>query len=144
MFTLQNPRYYPSATRLIWFGLVLACALFCGCHSNPQIAAYPPPPDRGERQVYAVNYETAWVAALGAAQMDDVILVDSDKNSGHIWAKRPVSAENFGEHINIWVRTVATNATSVQVVSRRNLPPGVLSEYWEHLVLLNIKSMVEQ
>ena len=143
MISMQNTQNWSGANCPVWFGLMLACAVLCGCHSNPQTAAYPPPPDRGERQIYAVNYETAWAAALGAAEMDNVELVDSDKNSGHIWAKVPVSAENIGQQVNIWVRTVSTNATSIQVVSRRNPPIGGLSERCEHLVLLNVKSLVE-
>ena len=144
MSALENRKDYSQGTWPVWFGLLLACALCWGCHSNPQTAAYAPPPDRGERQVYVINYETAWEAALGAAQMDDLLLVDSDKNSGHIWAKVPVSAENIGQTVNIWVRSVSTNETSVQVICHRNHPIGGLSQHSEHLVLLNFKSLVEQ
>lgn len=144
MFTKQIQGCSRAMPRAVWAGLILGLVILCGCHSNPQTAAYPPPPDRGERQVYVINYETAWEAALGAAQMDNLLLVDSDKSSGHIWAKVPVSAENIGQTVNIWVRSVSTNETSVQVISHRNPPIGGLSQHCEHLVLLNFKSLVEQ
>ncbi|MDB6021127.1 MAG: hypothetical protein JWQ04_984 [Pedosphaera sp.] len=127
------------AVRLVCLG---ACLLLAsGCSTTKSACDQG---QAGTQHVFRSDYTTIWTAALSAAEMDDLCVVDSNKATGHILAKRGIGMTTFGERVQICVRPLTPDGTSVQVVSRHLGPPVLSYPNWEKPVLKNIATMVDE
>ncbi|MDB6016953.1 MAG: hypothetical protein JWR19_1442 [Pedosphaera sp.] len=103
--------------------LFLAALLFllvAGCSTPGSVAKME---GRGTRRVFNDGYNPVWNAAIGAAQLDDLRILDSDEYAGYISVRRAMGTTTFGENISIWVRNISPTETEVEVVSRHSGPP---------------------
>jgi hypothetical protein len=109
--------------------------LMAGCSTPAKVSQME---GRGKVQPYNAPFERVWDAAVSAAQMGDLSVLETDKSRGYISAKRGVQLETFGENVGIWVREVSPNLTEVEVVSRQAGPPVLFWRNWEKRILANI------
>ncbi len=109
--------------------------LFSGC-STPQTVSHMQ--GKGTKEVYDAGFDRVWSAAIAAAQVGDLQILDADKSRGFILAKRGIQPESFGENVAVWVRILSPTQTEVEVVSRQAGPPVVLVRNWEHRILNSI------
>jgi hypothetical protein len=115
-------------------GLVLVL-LFSGCSSPKTVAQMQ---GRGTQMVYNAGYDRVWSAAVAAAQMGDLYILNADKTFGFISARRGLHPESFGENVAIWVHSVSPTQTSVEVVSRQAGPPVLSVRNWERRIQSSI------
>lgn len=120
--------------------LILACALITAGCSTP--ASVTKMEGQGTRRVFAQGYDPVWNATVGAAQMNDFYILDSDQATGFISARRYMSPTSFGENVAIWVRPVTRAQTQVEVVSRRSGPPVVPAQNWDQRIFLSITTLL--
>jgi hypothetical protein len=94
----------------------------------------------GTRELYDAEYNRVWAAAVAAAQMGDLYILNADKTTGYIAAQRGWRPESFGENVGIWVKAEGPGRTEVEVVSRQAGPPVLILRSWEHRILASISA----
>lgn len=117
------------------FFSLLAMALLCGCRS-PDAAVKRE--GKGSKWTYAAGRQEIWQAALNACRVGDLRLKSANNTNGLIEAYTPARLESWGEYVAVWVRPLATNATEVEVVSRRVGPSDIFQYNWERPILTSI------
>ena len=114
---------------------VALLTLFSGCATQKQVSRME---GRGTRAVYVADYNQTWRAAVDAAQMGDLEVINADRDHGYIGARRTIHPHTFGENVGIWVRQRAANQTEVEVVSRQSGPPVAWLKNWENEIQRSI------
>lgn len=118
--------------------LALALALIvCGCSSTSSVARKQ---GRGTQQVYRAPFDQVWRAAVDAAQIGELEILNANREQGYIAAKRGVQKETFGENVGVWVSRVSPTETQVEVVSRQAGPPVLWLKNWENEILRAIEA----
>jgi hypothetical protein len=117
--------------------LLLWILLSAGCSSPRSVANLA---GHGTSQVFDADFDQVWSAAVACAQSDDLYILNADKSTGYISAKRGWRPETFGENIGIWVRKTGPQKVEVEVVSRQAGPPIIALRNWEHRLLGNISA----
>jgi hypothetical protein len=117
--------------------LALFAMIFSGCSSPESVSRLQ---GRGTQQVYEADFDRVWSAAVAAAQVGDLQILNADKTHGYISTKRGLEPETFGENVGIWIRTVSPTQTEVEVVSRPAGPPVLELRNWEHRILNSISA----
>ena len=101
------------------FALLLSSLLF-GWSTQTSVAKLK---GRGTSQIFDAGYDPVWHAADAAVQMNDLRILNTDKASGYISAKRSMSVTTFGENVAVWVRELNPQQAQVEVISRPAGPP---------------------
>lgn len=118
---------------IIQMTALAAClAAAAGC-STPQTVAEQR--GQGSRQVYSAPFNAVWRAAIDAAQLGDLQIIETDRDAGFISSRRGVRIETFGENVGIWVTPLSENQTEVEVISRQAGPPKLWLKNWEDEIL---------
>jgi hypothetical protein len=115
----------------------LAFLLATGCSSPKSVAKMK---GQGTREVYDADYDRIWKAAVAAAQMGDLYILNADRDAGYISAQRGWRGSTFGENVGIWIRKVSPTKTEVEVVSRQTGPPVLAIRNWENRILTSIEA----
>lgn len=108
---------------------LIATISFIGCSTPKRVASLQ---GSGTKRVYAADFDPVWRSAVDAAQQDGLQIVDSDRASGYIDARRTVRLHTFGENLGIWIAPAGPDSTSVEVVSRQAGPPVAWVKNWEN------------
>ena len=121
---------------------MLACLLLAaGCSTPKSVAKME---GAGMRRVFDAQFDPVWTAAIAAAEMDDLRVLDSNKATGYISARRAMSPATFGENVGIWVRALTPVRTEVEIVSRQSGPPLFILGPSDRPLLKRIAIMVEE
>ena len=104
----------------------------CGCSTTSSVAKKQ---GRGTQQVYRAPFDQVWRAAVDAAQIGNLEILNADREQGYIAAKRGIQKETFGENVGLWVTRISPTETRVEVVSRQAGPPVLWLKNWEHEIL---------
>jgi hypothetical protein len=115
--------------------LAVLALVLCGCATQRQVAQLK---GHGSRQVFRAPFDQVWRAAVDAAQMGELEIVNADRNTGYIASRRGIQVETFGENVGIWVSRLSPTETEVNVVSRQAGPPKFYLKNWEHEILTTI------
>lgn len=108
---------------------ILALALFvCGCSTTGSVAQKQ---GRGTKQVYKAPFDHVWRAAVDAAQLGDLEILNASRDKGYIAARRGIRVETFGENVGLWINRLSPTETEVEVVSRQAGPPKFYFKNWE-------------
>src|SRR3954451_1994587 len=114
----------------------LAIALFLtGCATQKQVAGMQ---GHGTKQVFNAPFDSVWKSTVDAVPQNGLEILNVDRNSGYIAARRTIRVHTFGENVGIWVAPVSPAETSVEVVSRQAGPPVVWLKNWENEVLRSV------
>src|SRR4051812_24952865 len=114
----------------------LAIALFLtGCATQKQVAGMQ---GHGTKQVFNAPFDSVWRSTVDAVPQNGLEILNVDRNSGYIAARRTIRVHTFGENVGIWVAPVSPAETSVEVVSRQAGPPVVWLKNWENEVLRSV------
>ncbi|HWF17819.1 MAG TPA: hypothetical protein VG754_01045 [Verrucomicrobiae bacterium] len=136
----QNLHQLPGRITGLLF-VLLAAGFVAGCTSAKTVAKSE---GQGARRTFHVSYETAWMASRGAIADNDLRVIDLDRRKGSILAKRDIGMTTFGENVGVWVRRVAPELTSIEVVSRHVGPPVLPGQGLEKPILDNIATMLDE
>lgn len=110
-----------TVTALVLLGL-------CGCSTTRSVSQLQ---GHGNKVIYNAPFDATWRAAVDAAQLGELRVIDANRDTGYISAKRGVQVETFGENVGIWVTREGPNQTGVEVVSRQAGPPVLWLKNWE-------------
>jgi hypothetical protein len=117
--------------------LVLILLVTDGCSSPQSVSKMQ---GHGAKAVYDAGYDRVWSAAVASAQMGDLYILNANKATGYISAKRGWRPETFGENVGIWVHGLSPSQTQVEVVSRQAGPPVLVLRNWENRILASIRA----
>ncbi|MDB6031595.1 MAG: hypothetical protein JWM16_1933 [Verrucomicrobiales bacterium] len=106
----------------------LAMLALVGCSTTRTVSQMQ---GHGDKVVYNAPFDATWRATVDAAQMSNLQVVDANRDTGYIAAKRGVRLETFGENVGIWVTREGPNQSGVEVVSRQAGPPVLWLKNWE-------------
>ena len=109
----------------------------CGCSTTSSVAQKQ---GKGSRQVYPAPFDQVWRAAVDAAQIGNLEILNANREQGYIAAKRGVQKETFGENVGLWITRVSPTETQVEVVSRQAGPPVFWLKNWENEILRTIEA----
>src|SRR5687768_11598062 len=96
--------------------LIALVVLASGCATSRQVSNME---GRGTKQVFRAPFDQVWRAAVDAAQMGELEIINADRSRGYIASRRGLQVETFGENIGIWVKTLSPTESEVEVVSRQ-------------------------
>jgi hypothetical protein len=113
-------------------GISLLVLIVCGCSTTSSVAKKQ---GQGTRQVYGAPFDQVWRAAVDAAQISNLEILNANREQGYIVAKRGLQKETFGENVGVWVTRVSPTETQVEVVSRQAGPPVLWLKNWENEIL---------
>jgi hypothetical protein len=106
----------------------LMVLVLCGCSTTRTVSQMQ---GHGNKVIYNAPFDPTWRATVDAAQLSDLRVIDANRDSGYIAAKRGLRVETFGENVGIWVTREGPNQTGVEVVSRQAGPPVLWLKNWE-------------
>ena len=118
-------------------GLLGLAFIVSGCSTTSSVAKKE---GNGTKQVYRAPFDQVWRAAVDAAQLGDLQILNASREQGYIAARRGVRAETFGENVGLWVKRMSPTETQVEVVSRQAGPPVFWLKNWEHEILRTIEA----
>jgi uncharacterized protein with gpF-like domain len=113
----------------IFIGVLALAFVVWGCSTTNSVSTKQ---GRGTQQVYRAPFDQVWRAAVDAAQLGDLQILNADRSKGYISAKRGIQAETFGENVGLWITRVSPTETQVEVVSRQAGPPVFWLKNWEN------------
>jgi hypothetical protein len=116
---------------LITSVMALTVAALCGCSTTRTVSQMQ---GHGNKTVYNAPFDATWRATVDAAQMSDLRVIDANRDTGFIAAKRGLRPETFGENVGIWVTREGPNQSGVEVVSRQAGPPVLWLKNWEKAI----------
>ena len=114
-------------TMIAGIGLALIL-IVSGCSSTKSVSQMQ---GQGVKEVYNASFDAVWRAAVDAAQLGDLRILNADREHGYIAAKRGIRVETFGENVGMWVTRVSPSQTQVEVVSRQAGPPKLVIKNWQ-------------
>jgi len=106
--------------------IVLAIMQGCATLSDAKSAK-----GAGSAKIYNASQETVWQAILPILHGAGLDVVSQNKQEGHILAQRGLSMFSYGEHVAIFVETIAKDQTRVEVVSKKALVTNLFATNWE-------------
>ena|SRR5437867_2769831 len=106
-----------------------------GCSTTKSVAHMQ---GQGIKQTYNASFDPVWRAAVDAAQIGDLRVLDANRERGYIAAKRGMRPETFGENVGIWITRVSPSQTQVEIVSRQAGPPKFVIKQWEQDIFRSI------
>jgi hypothetical protein len=109
-------------------GMLALAFVACGCSTTSSVAGKQ---GKGTKQVYRAGFDQVWRAAVDAAQIGDLEILNASRDQGYIAAKRNIQKETFGENVGLWVTRISPTETQVEVVSRQAGPPVLWLKNWE-------------
>ena len=115
-------------------GLALLLAA-SGCSTSKSVSQMQ---GQGIKQTYNVAFDPVWRAAVDAVQIGDLRVLNADRQTGYIAARRGMRPESFGENVGLWVTRVSPTQTQVEVVSRQAGPPKFAIKNWQKDILRSI------
>ena len=107
----------------------IVAILLAGCATKRQVAEME---GRGDRRVYHASFDQVWRAAIDAAQISDLEVVEANRATGYIAAQRTAQVHTLGENLGLWVRRVDPVRTEVEIVSRQAGPPVLWLKNWQN------------
>lgn len=117
--------------------LLALTLLVSGCATSRQVSEMK---GRGTKHVFRAPFDQVWRAAVDAAQIGELEVLNADRSRGYISSKRGLQIETFGENVGIWVTTLSPTETQVEVVSRQAGPPKFWLKNWEDEILRTIEA----
>lgn len=110
-----------------------------GCSTPNSVAQMK---GQGARRTFDMRYDDIWTTVKVVMVMDDLRILESDKTTGYISARRGMGESTFGDNVAIWVRHISPTRTEVEVVSRRSGPPVPFAKNQEQTILKWIEAVL--
>jgi hypothetical protein len=120
--------------------VALVCLLLVtGCSTPKSVAEME---GRGPSHVFNAGFDPVWNAAMAAARTNGFEIINANRVTGYIGARRGVGPTTFGENLGIWVRGITPVQTEVGVVSRHAGLTILPLRNWQQPVLKSVATMV--
>lgn len=98
-----------------------------GCSSLSEITKLE---GEGKKNIYQKNIDVIWPIVILSINDLGIPIIETNKESGYVLAKRGVSVGSYGENIAIFVKKQNDSVTSVEIISKRRLATTVFATDW--------------
>jgi uncharacterized protein YceK len=102
-------------------------AAISGCSSLSEITKLE---GEGKKNIYQKNIDVIWPIVILSINDLGIPIIETNKESGYVLAKRGVSVGSYGENIAIFVKKQNDSVTSVEIISKRRLATTVFATDW--------------
>jgi hypothetical protein len=109
----------------IFFLSILLTAV--GCSSLPEIRNLE---GEGKKKTYQKSIDEIWPIVILSVNDLGIPVIETNKESGYVLAKRGMSVGSYGENIAIFVKKQNESVTSVEIISKRRLATTVFATDW--------------
>ncbi|MGH1398039.1 MAG: DUF3568 family protein [Alphaproteobacteria bacterium] len=84
----------------------------------------------GIKMVYSASYDNTWDASIAAIAATNGKIVEQDQKQGVIAASYGVTAFSWGERVALFLKTLTSKKTEVEVVSKRAVATNITAADW--------------
>ena len=109
----------------IFFLSILLTAV--GCSSLSEIRNLE---GEGKKKTYQKSVDEIWPIVILSVNDLGIPIIETNKESGYVLAKRGMSVGSYGENIAIFVKKQNESVTSVEIISKRRLATTVFATDW--------------
>jgi len=109
----------------IFFLSILLTAV--GCSSLSEIRNLE---GEGKKNTYQKSVDEIWPIVILSVNDLGIPIIETNKDSGYVLAKRGMSVGSYGENIAIFVKKQNDSLTSVEIISKRRLATTVFATDW--------------
>jgi hypothetical protein len=109
----------------IFFLSILLTAI--GCSSLSEIRNLE---GEGKKNTYQKSVDEIWPIVILSVNDLGIPIIETNKESGYILAKRGMSVGSYGENIAIFVKKQNDSLTSIEIISKRRLATTVFATDW--------------
>ena len=112
-----------------FFGIFFLSILLAttGCSSLSEIRNFE---GEGKKITYQKNVDEIWPIVILSVNDLGIPIIETNKESGYVLAKRGMSVGSYGENIAIFVKKQNESVTSVEIISKRRLATTVFATDW--------------
>jgi hypothetical protein len=113
----------------IFFGIFFLSILLAttGCSSLSEIRNFE---GEGKKITYQKNVDEIWPIVILSVNDLGIPIIETNKESGYVLAKRGMSVGSYGENIAIFVKKQNESVTSVEIISKRRVATTVFATDW--------------
>ena len=104
--------------------------LSLGLHACATVDAARQERGSGLVKTYPESFEKTWAASLDAVESTGGRIVEKNPQDGDIIASYGVSAFSWGERLAIFLKSIGSKKTEVEVVSKRAVGVNVTATDW--------------
>jgi hypothetical protein len=98
-----------------------------GCSSLSEIRNLE---GEGKKNTYQKSVDEIWPIVILSVNDLGIPIIETNKESGYVLAKRGMSVGSYGENIVIFVKKQSDSVTSVEIISKRRLATTVFATDW--------------
>jgi len=98
-----------------------------GCSSLSEIRNFE---GEGKKNIYQKSVDEIWPIVILSVNDLGIPIIETNKESGYVLAKRGMSVGSYGENIAIFVKKQNDSVTSVEIISKRRLATTVFATDW--------------
>jgi hypothetical protein len=98
-----------------------------GCSSLSEIRNFE---GEGKKNIYQKSVDEIWPIVILSVNDLGIPIIETNKESGYVLAKRGMSVGSYGENIAIFVKKQNESVTSVEIISKRRLATTVFATDW--------------
>jgi len=115
--------------RRFFFGIFFLSILLTavGCSSLSEIRNLE---GEGKKNIYQKSVDEIWPIVILSVNDLGIPIIETNKESGYVLAKRGMSVGSYGENIAIFVKKQNDSLTSVEIISKRRLATTVFATDW--------------
>ena len=85
----------------------------------------------GQKEIYAASYDRTWDASISAVETTGGKIVESNKEKGDILASYGVTAFSWGERVAVFLKSIGTKQTEVEVATKRAVATNITAKNWD-------------
>ncbi|HPD82880.1 MAG: hypothetical protein R3D88_03220 [Alphaproteobacteria bacterium] len=85
----------------------------------------------GLTKTYAASYDATWNASINAVNATYGEVVEENKEEGNIVATYGVTPFSWGERVAVFLKSLGSKETEVEVVSKRAVSTNITAANWE-------------
>ena len=93
---------------------------------------------QGEKRTYEFGYEKVFNATLQAAKEKKLTVIEDNKSTGQVVLSHGVTWWSWGERIALFITSIDSNTTQVEIVSKPVLAPLNFPPDWQGILLEQI------
>ena len=97
----------------------------------------------GQYRIYDNSKEEVWPVVIEAIESSELILVEENKVSGSILARRGFTAFSYGENVAIFVEDQDEKKCRVEVISKKVVSTTIFAPDWSESIFKNIDAKLK-
>lgn len=125
-----------------FYSLAIAALIFLasGC-TTMQDASHGK--GEGTSETFNHPYHDVWDAVVEGVKATSLKLVSQNKLEGKILAQKGMTPFSYGENVAVFVTTIDSRSTEVEVVSKKAMYTNILAKNWSNDILRETRKALD-